>query len=281
MNHLVDYLNLFAANWWPFLIHAAWQSTLVALLVLALVTVGRRWPSPLRYGLLVVALLKFAMPPMLSIPTGIFSLAGLDMTPSRIYTVEVESVPTMPSLAPFSIPDQPLMSDGRPHPKHQPTTASTVQDDFERAMMRPILSWPAWFMLTHCMGALLAAAWMLIHIRRLSQMIRRGEMIQEGPLHQCFLELCESLNIRRIPQLTVVNENCAPSAFGLFRPTVIVPVSLLSEDTFGSVRTVLAHELAHFRRRDLWINCLQLILFIPWWFNPVYWLLFKKCTPGA
>lgn len=273
MNQLVDRLNSLAQTWWPYLFHATWQSTLVALAVLALVTVGRRWPSPLRYGLLVVALIKFAIPPLLSIPTGVFSNAGPVVKPSIVYQVGVESLPTMPSSTLFSGPGEPTVTDGNPHPKHQQNTASSIQADFERAMMWPRLSWQAWWMLIHFMGALLAGGWMLFHILSLSRLIRRGEVIKEGPLYQSFHEMCGTLGIHKVPQLTVVREECAPSVFGIWRPVIIVPASLLTNPSVESLRIVLAHELAHFRRGDLWINCIQLLLFIPWWFNPVYWLL--------
>ncbi len=276
MSYFVDLLNSSAARWWLFLFHATWQSALVALMVLILLVVGKRWPSPLRYGLLVVALLKFAMPPLLSIPTGVFHFAGPVVTPPVVYQFEAESVLTIPFSTEANLLDGPPPIDINTDPEQHQATALTDQSEFEIAMMIPDLSWQAWLMLTHCMGALLAASWMLFHIWRLSRMIRRGQVIQEGPLYQCFNELCAALGIRRIPKLIVVNVECAPSAFGLLRPVVIVPASLMSRASMDSMRTVLAHELAHFHRWDLWTNCVQLILFIPWWFNPVYWLLSKN-----
>jgi hypothetical protein len=43
---------------------------------------GSFWPAPLRYGLLVLAMLKFAFPPLLPRPTGLFSLTGPKVTPA-------------------------------------------------------------------------------------------------------------------------------------------------------------------------------------------------------
>jgi hypothetical protein len=64
-----------AQAWWFHLLHAGWQVTLAACGVLALARlVGPRHPR-LRHALLVVGLLKFALPPMLPLPTGLFSAA--------------------------------------------------------------------------------------------------------------------------------------------------------------------------------------------------------------
>jgi hypothetical protein len=39
------------------------------------------------------------------------------------------------------------------------------------------------------------------------------------------------------------------------------------------LRAVLAHELAHCQRGDLWLNWIQLLLVAVWWFHPVLWLV--------
>ena len=54
MNGYIDTLNQTAQTWWPYIWHATWQGSLVALVILVIVSLRRRWPSPLRYGLLLV-----------------------------------------------------------------------------------------------------------------------------------------------------------------------------------------------------------------------------------
>ncbi|MBZ5499876.1 MAG: hypothetical protein LAP85_26050 [Acidobacteriia bacterium] len=70
---MIHALNLSAEIWFRYLASAALQSTLVASIVLGAVWAGRRWPPALRHALLMLAVLKFAFPPTLSLPTGIFS----------------------------------------------------------------------------------------------------------------------------------------------------------------------------------------------------------------
>ena len=44
----------------------------------------------------------------------------------------------------------------------------------------------------------------------------------------------------------------------------------------SALDAILAHELAHHRRHDLWINWVQLALTVVWWFNPVLWVLNRQ-----
>lgn len=60
--------------WFPHLVHAFWQNTAAALLVLLGSRFLPRNPR-LRHGLLLLGIVKFALPPMLPAPTGLFSAA--------------------------------------------------------------------------------------------------------------------------------------------------------------------------------------------------------------
>ncbi|MEX2120927.1 MAG: M56 family metallopeptidase [Pirellulales bacterium] len=89
MSQYIHTFNAWAESWWPYVLHATWQAALVALVILLLVSVGRRWPSPLRHGLLVLALLKFALPPLLALPTGLFSQVGPEVAARQERAVSV------------------------------------------------------------------------------------------------------------------------------------------------------------------------------------------------
>jgi beta-lactamase regulating signal transducer with metallopeptidase domain len=52
-----------------------WQNTAAALIVLALLRILKNKSPRLRHAIILIALLKFAIPPMLPLPTGIFSAA--------------------------------------------------------------------------------------------------------------------------------------------------------------------------------------------------------------
>ena len=62
-----------------------------------------------------------------------------------------------------------------------------------------------------------------------------------------------------------------PVAFGFFRPTIIIPLSLATRTPPELLEAVLAHELAHIRRHDYVINLGQLLIETLFFFNPAVW----------
>jgi beta-lactamase regulating signal transducer with metallopeptidase domain len=241
MNAWVDALNHAASNWWPHVLHATWQSSLVAGLFLLIVWAGRRWPAQIRYGLVVIALVKFTIPPTLSLPTGLFSRLG----PTVVVSIEAAD---------------------------ESAGEAAARDAGALAALGQV-RWRAWLMLAHAAGALAAAAWIALHCARVARMARRARAVTTGPPYELLGRLSQRLGLRRRVRLLVTDEPVAPMAFGAFRPGVLVPASVFREAPCEQLETVLAHELAHHRRGDLWVNWVQAILAVAWWFNPVFWLL--------
>lgn len=62
----------------------------------------------------------------------------------------------------------------------------------------------------------------------------------------------------------------SPMLVGFFRPTILLPSEHLPD---SDARYILAHELTHFRRRDLWKKFLMNMIQCIHWFNPVVYLL--------
>lgn len=63
------------SSWSIHIAHALWQSTLASLLVLAFLRVAQHASPRLRHAIVMIGIAKFAIPPMLPLPTGIFSAA--------------------------------------------------------------------------------------------------------------------------------------------------------------------------------------------------------------
>lgn len=62
----------------------------------------------------------------------------------------------------------------------------------------------------------------------------------------------------------------SPMLVGFFRPTILLPLEHLPD---SDARFILAHELTHFRRKDLWKKLLFLMVRCAHWFNPIVYLL--------
>ena len=79
--------------------------------------------------------------------------------------------------------------------------------------------------------------------------------------------LASRLKIKNVPRL-LQSPGGAPFLVGLGRPTIVLPVTLER----AHQEAVLAHELAHHRRRDLAWNTLLWALQTLLWFHPLSWV---------
>lgn len=247
MSDFVEALNRAADVWWPYVLHGTWQSSLVAVALLGVVYMGRRLPAQVRYGLILIALAKFAVPATLSMPTGLFSRFGPTVRVSALEALPAESA---------GLDD-----------------ATGAAGEAALASPRGTMSWRAWAMILHALGAAGTCAWIVIQLARVGRMAGRARMVLAGSLHRQLLRLCRSLRLRRPVRLLVSREPVPPMAFGVLRPTVMIPASLRSDMSPQQLESILAHELAHHRRGDLWVNWGQLALAVVWWFNPIVWAL--------
>ena len=93
--------------------------------------------------------------------------------------------------------------------------------------------------------------------------------------------LCRRLGIRlgirkdRVPRLYVTRAVHSPMLCGYVRPIIILPDIPL---TANQLTGVLAHELTHYRRNDLWIKLAGMTVISLHWFNPLAYLVVSRCN---
>ena len=279
MNSMISILNEAAAIWWAYIPHAAWQATLAAAVLLLAVWLGRRWPSPLRYWLLLIALAKFAMPPMLSAPMGLFSRAWPAVTPRSAAQVSPEPVRDRPSAELLSGASSTAQDTGSIAPSATVAPSREVEGRvlsphaIAATPTEPVLGWKSWMLLAHGVGFAMVAAWVLFQLIRLWRISRKASVVSHGEFYERFMSICRRMGLRRAPRLLLSPDAMAPTAMGAVRPTVMIPSSVVQTLSPQEIGAMLAHELAHHRRWDPWINWVQVALAAVWWFNPAIWLL--------
>jgi beta-lactamase regulating signal transducer with metallopeptidase domain len=75
-----------------------------------------------------------------------------------------------------------------------------------------------------------------------------------------------------IPVLRAAFTSAGPIVFGLFKPRIVIPADFYERYSHEERRLVIAHELAHVRRGDIYTNTFAVFLQIIFWFNPlVHW----------
>lgn len=114
--------------------------------------------------------------------------------------------------------------------------------------------------------------WVLVKFRLEREIRKKGVLLH---VEEEFLQKCrKAMGVREQAECILLPGIASPALVGVFRPRILLPeyVRSLSEESFSYI---LMHELAHFKRRDMWWNLLLLGLRTVYWFNPVIWFLFR------
>jgi bla regulator protein blaR1 len=95
-------------------------------------------------------------------------------------------------------------------------------------------------------------------------------VIDPHVLHE-FCRASRALGLRNAPELRVSDLADVPMLFGLVRPVVILPATLVSDCAPDEWRMMMAHELAHVKRRDLLWSCVAGAAHLLFFFHPLVW----------
>jgi beta-lactamase regulating signal transducer with metallopeptidase domain len=85
-------------------------------------------------------------------------------------------------------------------------------------------------------------------------------------------ELARAMGLFYRPPVLVVRDVFSPMLWGIGENTrLLFPVELLARLEPGARETLIAHELAHFRRGDHWVRAFELFVSGVFWWHPVVW----------
>jgi len=96
---------------------------------------------------------------------------------------------------------------------------------------------------------------------------KQPNALMKGVLWYCQKCMCVEGKVG----LKVTLEARNPVVCGFIRPVILVPMELTARLGSRHLRSVLLHELAHIKRRDLWMNLLQRLMLIVYFYNPLLW----------
>ncbi|QDV35050.1 M56 family metallopeptidase [Tautonia plasticadhaerens] len=250
----IEALDRLAGSWAGLAWAVLWQSTL---LVGAFTLVSRalRRSSPgLRYWLWQVAAVKLLLMPIWSVSVSLPATAAGDDGPG----------PARGAI------DRPGRSFEGPTTGPAPFPISVEEGDqapIDSARGWPRLGevgWRTWLMLGWGLAVAFQGSRIVRQRRRLDLLLGRARLADDPGLVALAARLSDRVGLRRPPRVLVVDGIDSPFVCGLARPTLVMPDGLPELLDPGALRSVLLHELAHLRRRDLlwdWIPTLARVLF--------------------
>ena len=108
------------------------------------------------------------------------------------------------------------------------------------------------------------------HLRFLRWLRRWGDPVVNNAAIRAFNELGDKLELNARPELLLCTGLHVPVLVGVISPRLLLPEGEMEE---CALRYSLLHELTHFKRRDIWMKSLALLVNAIHWFNPLMWYL--------
>ena len=228
------------------LLHFLWQGAALALLIATLFR-GLRGRSPqTRYLVGLAGFLVMAVCPIVTF--------ALSMP---------KSVPTASSVA------------VDPSDAFEPTDLHGV---FPKAIVVPPTpfvapreTWNDWIVIGWSVGVLAEGARLLLGYVGMLRWARR-RMPLPPDFQAIVCRLAGAIGVR-LPRVFLSARVPQALAMGLVRPVILVPAAWLTEMPLPMLEAILAHEIAHLRRYDLWINALQRLVETAFFYHPAVWWL--------
>ena len=239
--------------WFRWIVAASWQLALLTALVAAATWLLRGRSPRLRHALWLLVLVKALLPPSLAAPWGI---GAWGVAPAMRELDRSGVAWTAISVA------APVDANATEVAVDRNATAITARGSLSIAD-KLFGVWVA--------GALLLFGVVALRYWRLRRAIGRMDAVDEGPLRIELERLAMAWGSRRVPDLYLSAANGSPFLIGTFRPAIVLPAAMGSWSV-EEIRSVLLHELTHWRRHDPWIGWLQAIVQAIFWFHPCVWL---------
>jgi beta-lactamase regulating signal transducer with metallopeptidase domain len=225
------------------LLHFVWQGALVAALLAAVNALLARSSARARYAAACGALLL-----MLAMPLVTARALG-----RRSGTVEAPSFTPLASGA----------ADAGVPASRTPSSLAETSDALARVAPWIVLSWIAGVGL---LAVRAAGGWVVA-----GRLARRDTRPAPPAWEARARDLARRLAIRRPVALLESLRIEVPSAIGILRPVVLLPAGIAIGMTPDQLDALLAHELAHVRRRDFLVNLLQVAAETLLFYHPAVW----------
>jgi beta-lactamase regulating signal transducer with metallopeptidase domain len=231
------------------LVHFVWQGALIALATAAVLALCRRSGAGTRYAVACVGLAALLAAP---IWTAVSFRSPAAMPFTLVTAMPVSALDAPPAATP-----------GAPAPK--PLAAAAARTSAAVEPWLPMVVW-AWLLgVVLLLIRFAGASWRVRRLRRASLQAPVSRWQSTGE------RLAKRLRISlpfRIVDSTLVD---VPSVIGIVRPVVLLPVAALTSLTPGQIEALVAHELAHIRRRDYVVNIVQTVAEALLFFHPAVW----------
>jgi uncharacterized protein (TIGR03435 family) len=223
--------------WTVALMNHLWQSTMVVVVAWTLTLVLRHNHARTRYGLWMVASVKFLVPFSLLVAAGEW-LAPAVAAPSR-----------PPAIA--------VVMDQLAQPLHPSAAAVAIA---EMGQSHPLGGRPS-----HILPVVLISVWLAGFLAIAFSWARRWWQIREVVRNSSRVELLAKVPVLASPRAL------EPGIFGIVSPVLMLPAHIETRLSPAQLSAIIAHEMCHVRRRDNLTAAIHMLVAATFWFHPAVW----------
>jgi beta-lactamase regulating signal transducer with metallopeptidase domain len=231
------------------LIHFVWQGGLLTVATAAALRLCRGRSSEARYAIACLGLIAMVASPVIT-------AALLRQPTSTLESGTGSALGSGPVSGPVTVPD----SSGESGRVDAVAAMAPTLD-----IVLPVVVW-AWLAGVTMLFARLAGGCWRVHRLRIACLAE-----PQSPWQAASERLAGRLRITaafRVVETALVD---GPGVIGLTRPVILLPAAALTNLTPLQIEALLAHELAHVRRHDYFVNLLQTVAETVLFFHPGVW----------
>ena len=145
-------------------------------------------------------------------------------------------------------------------------SVSVIEESVEAGVAFP------WLPAVWLLGAALVFGWSLVRVWRFNRLLTRQSAFAPDEVQHAATGIAQRLGMNAVPLIHTTSARLSPMVWwagGAVR--VVIPSVLIERMDEREWRWVLAHELAHVRRRDHLVRWLEWLACVVFWWNPVVW----------
>ena len=242
------------------LLHSIWQGVVMAFLLYLYLRIKPADKTELRYrvslGMLFMVLLSFMITWILLCTAGKITPVNLMMPPEH------------------SVSSNVVMQSSLKATQDQSPAVSIAQavDSMKLPSTKP-MQWIFWFLITWWIGCMIMTIRLIWALTGQQRLCQTSQPLTDGRILQFLETVMQRTGVSHTIQVLTHDGIDSPIVFGILRPTLVLPLSLVTGAPMPFIEAILAHELAHIHRRDYLINLLQMGMEAVFFFNPaVLWI---------
>lgn len=140
------------------------------------------------------------------------------------------------------------------------------------------------YLSTNNIGTILVYIWLagiiiLLTIYLINSIIMKKQIskkeLQDERLNKILSQAKEKIGVKTNIKLIEQENKKVPCIYGYITPKILLTNEIVKKDD-KTILHIFMHELSHYKRKDIIINKILILITIIHWFNPILWFCFKQ-----